>query len=87
MMIHVLFSLLIAFVKEPDDYVWKGYLYAVILFASAFLQTLLMAQYSHRMYMTGMRVRTALVSAVYQKSLRVSNAAKRGTNLDTNIGG
>lgn len=73
-----LYSLLIAFVNDPDDYEWKGFLYAFVLFASAFIQTLLMAQYSHRMYMTGMRVRTSLVSAVYRKALVVSNSAKRG---------
>lgn len=34
-------------------------------------------QYLHRMYLTGMKVRTALISAIYRKSLLLSNAAKR----------
>lgn len=34
-------------------------------------------QYSHRMYLTAMRVRTALISAIYRKALLLSNAAKR----------
>lgn len=34
-------------------------------------------QYSHRMYLTGMKIRTSLISAIYRKSLLLSNAAKR----------
>ncbi len=34
-------------------------------------------QYSHRMYLSAMRVRTALISAIYRKALLLSNAAKR----------
>ncbi len=82
------FSMLIDFVTpgSPDGekkevWVWQGYLYAVLLFVSAFVQTLFMAQYSHRMYLTGMRSRTVLVSAIYRKALVISNAAKRGKYL------
>jgi len=78
-------SLLIGFVEDKpteeaeNDFVWKGYIYAVLLFVAAFFSTLFMAQYSHRMYMTGLRARTVLVSAIYRKALVVSNAAKRST--------
>ena len=57
---------------------WKGIFYAAIMFVSAVLQTLITAQYSHRMYLTGMRIRTALISAIYRKALLISNAAKKG---------
>ena len=77
-MFFFIFSLLINFVKNNDEEYWKGFLYAALLFLSAFLQTLITAQYSHRMYLTAMRVRTALVSAVYRKALLMSNASKKG---------
>lgn len=34
---------------------------------TATLQTLILSQYFHRMYLVGMRVRTALTSAIYRK--------------------
>lgn len=77
-------SLLIDFVTPKPEggpqtvWDWQGYLYAVLLFISALLSTLFMAQYSHRMYMTAMRVRTVLVSAIYRKALIISNSSKRG---------
>ena len=49
---------------EPD---WKGYLYAVLLFVVAVVQSLFLHQYFHRCYVVGMRVRTAIISAVYNK--------------------
>ena len=74
------FSLLIDFVEADatDEPQWKGILYAIVLFLSAFTATLFLAQATHRFYIAGMRARTALVSAIYRKSLLLSNAAKRG---------
>lgn len=68
--------MIISFVenKEPQ---WKGYLYAALLFATAALQTLVLSQYFHRMFIVGMRIRTALISAIYRKALRMSNKAKK----------
>lgn len=55
---------------------WKGYMYAVLLFAVAVIQTLILSQYFHRMFIVGLRIRTALISAVYRKALRLSNTAR-----------
>ncbi|KAG6453078.1 multidrug resistance-associated protein 1 isoform X2 [Manduca sexta] len=75
-----LLKLLIGFVEgnEPD---WKGYLYAVALLVCAIAQTLLLAHYFTRMYLVGMRIRTALTSAIYRKSLRMSNAARKESTV------
>ncbi|XP_047509490.1 multidrug resistance-associated protein 1 isoform X4 [Pieris napi] len=75
-----LLRLLIGFV-ESNESIWKGYLYAVALLACAIAQTLLLAHYFTRMYLVGMRIRTALTNAIYRKSLRISNAAKKDSTV------
>lgn len=70
-------SLLIAYTTSGEE-TWKGIFYAGILFLSAVISTIVMQQYSHRMYLTGMRIRTAMVSAIYRKALLISNSAKKG---------
>ncbi|XP_060803850.1 multidrug resistance-associated protein 1 isoform X3 [Amyelois transitella] len=73
-------KLLIGFVESKEE-LWKGYLYAVGLLACASVQTLLLAHYFTRMYLVGMRIRTALTSAIYRKSLRMSNAARKESTV------
>ena len=47
--------------------VWRGYFYAVLLFVVAFVQSMMLHQYFHRCMVVGMRIRSALVAAVYKK--------------------
>ncbi|XP_068632707.1 multidrug resistance-associated protein 1 isoform X1 [Battus philenor] len=75
-----LLKVLIEFVKGEEP-VWKGYVYAVGLLACATVQTMLLAHYFTRMYFVGMRIRTALTSAIYRKSLRMSNAARKESTV------
>ncbi|XP_060530036.1 multidrug resistance-associated protein 1-like isoform X5 [Cylas formicarius] len=67
---------IITFVKNPT-HSWKGYFYAGLLFATATTQTLFLSQYFNRMFIVGMRIRTALVSTIYRKSLKISNKARK----------
>ncbi|CAK1540432.1 unnamed protein product [Leptosia nina] len=76
----MLLSLLIKFV-ESNEPIWRGYLYAVALLACAIAQTMFLGHYFTRMYLVGMRIRTALTNAVYRKSLRISNAAKKDSTV------
>ncbi|XP_031350249.1 multidrug resistance-associated protein 1 isoform X4 [Photinus pyralis] len=73
-------NLLIAFVEggEPQ---WRGFLYVGLLFLTACVQTLVLAQYFHRMFVVGIRVRTALISAIYRKALKMSNAARKESTV------
>ncbi|XP_049867758.1 multidrug resistance-associated protein 1 isoform X3 [Pectinophora gossypiella] len=75
-----LLKLLIGFVESKQP-LWKGYFYAVCLLACASVQTMLLAHYFTRMYLVGMRIRTALTSAIYRKSLRMSNAARKESTV------
>ncbi|KAK7081053.1 Canalicular multispecific organic anion transporter 1, partial [Halocaridina rubra] len=64
--------------SEVEDVpVWHGYLYAVLMFVCAQLQSLCLGQYFMRMFLVGLRMRTALISAVYCKALRISTSAKK----------
>ncbi|XP_077285786.1 multidrug-Resistance like Protein 1 isoform X3 [Arctopsyche grandis] len=73
-------SLLISFV-ENGEHMWKGFLYAVLLFGTAVIQTLVLSQYFHRMFLVGLRIRTALISAIYRKALRLSNSARKESTV------
>ncbi|GLH03627.1 Multidrug resistance protein homolog 49 [Gryllus bimaculatus] len=75
-------KLLISYVSD-DTYTeeWKGYFYAVLMFLAASIQTLFLAQYFNRMFLVGLRIRTALVSAIYRKALRLSSAARKESTV------
>lgn len=59
--------LMISFTQEKSIYVWQGYVYAVLLFLVAILQSLFLQQYFQRCFVLGMKVRTAIMAAVYKK--------------------
>ncbi|XP_011049414.1 PREDICTED: multidrug resistance-associated protein 1 isoform X2 [Acromyrmex echinatior] len=73
-------KLLIGFI-EGDEPMWKGYFYSILLLLTAMLQTLVLSQYFHRMFLVGLRIRTALIAAIYRKALRMSNAARKESTL------
>ena len=58
---------MINYVNDPDEASWRGYFYACLLFIAAVIQSLLLHQYFHRCFIVGMRVRSAVVAAVYEK--------------------
>ncbi|XP_052133282.1 multidrug resistance-associated protein 1-like [Frankliniella occidentalis] len=68
---------LIAFTGDASEPAWRGPAYAGVLLVTAFLQSVLMSQDALRATVVGMRARTALVSAIYRKALRVSSATRR----------
>nr|CAD7573697.1 unnamed protein product [Timema californicum] len=78
--VRISVGLLISFV-EGDQPVWKGYLYAVLMLLTAALQTLFLAQYFNRMFIVGLRIRTALISAIYRKALKMSNSARKESTV------
>ncbi|XP_071454835.1 multidrug resistance-associated protein 1-like [Hetaerina americana] len=75
-----LLSAVIAHVESGDN-MWKGYLFAILMFLASILQTIILSQYYHRMYLVGMNIRSALVSSIYRKALRMSNAARRESTI------
>ena len=57
-----------------------GYVFAICLFCGQIIQTLCLNRYFHIMYGMGMNVRCTVITAVYQKSLRISMAAQHDSS-------
>uniref|UniRef100_A0A5S6QET3 ABC-type glutathione-S-conjugate transporter n=1 Tax=Trichuris muris TaxID=70415 RepID=A0A5S6QET3_TRIMR len=74
-------SLLITYVESPDQPVWNGLFYAVLMFIVSTLFTILTHLNFDHMMKLGMKVRAALTSAVFTKCLRLSNDARRESTL------
>ncbi|XP_063232793.1 LOW QUALITY PROTEIN: multidrug resistance-associated protein 1-like [Bacillus rossius redtenbacheri] len=72
--------LLIQFV-EVENYLWKGCLYAVLLLLSTTLETFFLTHHFQKMYVIGLRIRTALISLIYRKALRLSSSARRDSTV------
>uniref|UniRef100_A0A2K5X4Y9 Multidrug resistance-associated protein 1 n=1 Tax=Macaca fascicularis TaxID=9541 RepID=A0A2K5X4Y9_MACFA len=60
-------KLLINFVNDTKAPDWQGYFYTALLFVAACLQTLVLHQYFHICFVSGMRIKTAVIGAVYRK--------------------
>jgi hypothetical protein len=54
-------------VRNRSEMVWHGYTFAMLMFINSFIQSMFLHQYFHRCMVVGMRIRTALISAVYRK--------------------
>ncbi|XP_069695544.1 multidrug resistance-associated protein 1 isoform X5 [Periplaneta americana] len=72
--------LLISFVEGKEE-TWKGYFYAILMLLTACIQTLFLSQYFNRMFLVGLRIRTALISAIYRKALRMSGTARKESTV------
>ena len=75
----MLLKAIIHFASSADAPVWRGVFYSVCLLLVAFMQTLLLSTYFYRMYLVGLWVKSALISAIYRKSLTVTAEAKKGS--------
>uniref|UniRef100_A0A672K2W8 Canalicular multispecific organic anion transporter 1-like n=1 Tax=Sinocyclocheilus grahami TaxID=75366 RepID=A0A672K2W8_SINGR len=70
-------KLMISFTQDKTSHAWTGYLYAVLLLVVAFLQSVILQQYYNRCLILGIKVRVALMAAVYKKALVVSNDSRK----------
>ncbi|XP_036164279.1 multidrug resistance-associated protein 1 [Myotis myotis] len=73
--------LLINFVNDKKAPDWQGYFYTTVLFLSACFQTLMLHQYFHICFVSGMRVKTAVIGAVYRKALVITNSARKSSTV------
>ncbi len=56
---------------------WKGLLFTGLICASTLTNSMIYAQLQYRLYMLGLRIRVALCSAVYKKSIALSNVGRK----------
>uniref|UniRef100_A0A3B3S3B1 ATP binding cassette subfamily C member 2 n=1 Tax=Paramormyrops kingsleyae TaxID=1676925 RepID=A0A3B3S3B1_9TELE len=80
-----LLKLMISFSQDSFIYTWWGYLYAVLLVVVAMLQSLFLQQYFQRCFLLGMKVRTAIMAAVYKKALVVSNDTRKESTVGETV--
>ncbi|XP_074531508.1 ATP-binding cassette sub-family C member 2 [Halichoeres trimaculatus] len=80
-----LLKLMVSFTQDKSRYTWEGYLYAVLLLVVALLQSLFLQQYFQRCFVLGMKVRTAIMAAVYKKALVVSNDARKESTVGETV--
>ncbi|GAK64527.1 metal resistance protein ycf1 [Moesziomyces antarcticus] len=64
--------------EDQNQSAMQGYLLSAALFCVAVTQTSFLHQYFQLVFVTGMRVRAGLVSAIFKKSLRLSNEDRGG---------
>uniref|UniRef100_A0A8C3D0Y7 Multidrug resistance-associated protein 1 n=1 Tax=Cairina moschata TaxID=8855 RepID=A0A8C3D0Y7_CAIMO len=74
-------KLLINFVNDKHAPNWQGYFYTGLLFVCACLQTLILHQYFHICFVTGMRLKTAIVGVIYRKALVITNSARKTSTV------
>ncbi|GJJ71293.1 ATP-binding cassette, subfamily C (CFTR/MRP), member 1 [Entomortierella parvispora] len=56
---------------------YRGYTIACLMLACSVSQTTVLHQYFHLCFRTGMHIRSGLVTAIYQKSLNLSNSSRQ----------
>ncbi|XP_047482074.1 ATP-binding cassette sub-family C member 3-like [Penaeus chinensis] len=76
-----LLSLIINFMTTPEQPAWYGYLFSVLLLASCVLVTVLKNSYFYVMFTQCVRIRSAIMTAVYRKALSLSSAARRDSTV------
>ena len=67
--------------ENGDDYAWKVYYFAGLLFATNMVISICNGQYFNKMWVISMKLRTALNSAIYQKALKLSSTARKESTI------
>ncbi|KAH9380694.1 hypothetical protein HPB48_001532 [Haemaphysalis longicornis] len=67
--------MLIRFMNS-DEPSWRGVLYAAAMFFASMGESLFNSQYEYRIFLVSMRMRSAMINAIYRKALTLSSASK-----------
>ena len=62
---------------ETEEEEWKGYLWVVLLLVTATLQVTVSNHYFRQTYLAAFQMRTAVICAVYRKTLTIANHARQ----------
>ena len=77
-------NLLIGFISSEEEQ-WKGYLYMVLLVALKIIVVLLNSQYFLQQLIIGLRMRSALTSAIFNKSFKLTSKSRRERSLGESV--
>ncbi|KFQ81939.1 Canalicular multispecific organic anion transporter 1, partial [Phaethon lepturus] len=80
-----LLKLLIAFVSDEESFTWQGYLYAILLFLTALIQSLCLQQYFSLCFHLGINVRASLIAAIYKKALTMSSTTRKEATVGETV--
>lgn len=69
---------------ESDEPLWKGIFYTVLICVVTFFNTIINNQCFFLEYKVGLRLKTALTSAIYRKSIKLSNTGRKEMTGDSN---
>ena len=77
-------SLLISFISS-DEEEWKGYMYMFLLVGVNIINTILNSQYFKDQQLIGLRMRSALTSALFRKSLILSSKSRKELSVGETV--
>lgn len=73
---------LLSYVNARDSHPqWQGYVLACSFFVASFTNTFVYHQTQHNMLPLGMRIKSAIITAVYKKALTMSHESKRKSTV------
>ena len=78
-------NLLIGFVSNEEEEQWKGYLYMLYLVGINMVMTILNSQYFLEQMLIGLRIRSAMTSALFRKSLRLSSKSRKERSVGETV--
>ncbi|VDO27601.1 unnamed protein product [Onchocerca flexuosa] len=74
-------NLLLKFILNGDHTSMEGIIYVMALFTCSELRSFLLNYYFHLMMRVGTKIQTTLTIAIYQKTLRLSNSARKAKTV------
>ncbi|KAI7889943.1 multi drug resistance-associated protein MRP [Mucor mucedo] len=81
LLLKILMKWVTSYNSDEPQPAYRGVFIAVAMFFTAICQTMFLHQYFQRCFMTGMRLRAALVTSIYQKTLVLSNASRQKSTV------
>ncbi|KAI8384080.1 multi drug resistance-associated protein MRP [Blakeslea trispora] len=70
-----------SYLSEDPQPGYRGGFIALAMFATAVAQTMFLQQYFHFCFTTGMKLRAALVTSIYQKTFLLSNSSRQQSTV------
>ncbi|XP_013401317.1 multidrug resistance-associated protein 7 [Lingula anatina] len=74
----LLLNLLVSFMENQTEPMYNGYIYAGSLFISTFIGALLSTQFNYHVQVVGLKLRAAIITTIYRKSLQVNTVSMSG---------
>ena len=68
---------ILEYIRSKDEIIWKGYFFAVIMFLSSAIESILNNQYEIAINEVAMKLKAALTVTIYKKSLVLSSSGRK----------